>query len=276
MECGDILQQGHGEVCLPLCATQSVCVCLHSFVHGFLIWLGVWCGYSIIVRCCSLSVNCIISIIGVGDWAADFKLAIWSWNYLNCSSNSAKGQWALVSSLHSPDESLSYLDIVWSDGTRSREAESWGAGTPSASWFPYLVVFCGTFQGCLAEPSEVTICGLGTCACCSGCAGYREAKVTYQAMVALSIARLVICHVSCGASHSSVCQIQMVVWWPLGPFTGRYLWLCHCKVSHRGTSVKVQNAVWVQNAWCTLWEDAGCMVFPRLGYSCCCWPQFSL
>ena len=32
-----------------------------------------------------------------------------------------------VSSLYSLDESLYHLDIVWSGGTRSREAESWGA-----------------------------------------------------------------------------------------------------------------------------------------------------
>ena len=44
-----------------LCGMQGVCVCLHSCVHGFLIRLGVGCGWSVIVRCCSLSVSCINS-----------------------------------------------------------------------------------------------------------------------------------------------------------------------------------------------------------------------
>ena len=52
--------------------------------------------------------------------------------------------------------------------------------------------FCGTFQGCLTEPSGVTVCGHGTCACCSGHAGYRRQKSLYQAMVVLNMAGLVI------------------------------------------------------------------------------------
>ena len=35
-------------------------------------------------------------------------------------------------------------------------------------------VSCATFQKCLAEPSGVIACDLGTCACCSGGAGYRR------------------------------------------------------------------------------------------------------
>ena len=38
------------------------------------------------------------------------------------------------------DDSLSHLGIVWSGGTRSRGAESFGARISSVSWFPYLVV----------------------------------------------------------------------------------------------------------------------------------------
>ena len=37
-------------------------------------------------------------------------------------------------------------------------------------------VSCGAFQGSLAEPSGVTVCGLRTCACCSCCAGYMRWK----------------------------------------------------------------------------------------------------
>ena len=42
IECEDILQHGHGEVCFSLCCMQGVHVCLHSFVHWFLIRLRDW------------------------------------------------------------------------------------------------------------------------------------------------------------------------------------------------------------------------------------------
>ena len=68
-------RRGCGEVLFSLCVMQGLCVSLHSFVHRFLIRLGVGGGWSIIVRCCSLSVSCINSAVGVGGWVADFKLA---------------------------------------------------------------------------------------------------------------------------------------------------------------------------------------------------------
>ena len=59
---------------------------LHSFVSGFHIRLGIGGGWSIIVRCCSLSVSCVNSAVGVGGWVADFKLANWSGSCWICSS----------------------------------------------------------------------------------------------------------------------------------------------------------------------------------------------
>ena len=56
------------------------------------------CGWSIMVRYCSLSVSCISSAVGV-DWGVvDFKLANWSLSCQNCSNNSAKGWQVSVSS----------------------------------------------------------------------------------------------------------------------------------------------------------------------------------
>ena len=81
-----------------LCVACKVSIHLHGFVHRFLIRLGAECVWSIIVRCCSLSVSCISSAIGV-DWGVvDFKLANWSLSCWNCSHNSPKGQQVSVSS----------------------------------------------------------------------------------------------------------------------------------------------------------------------------------
>ena len=48
---------------------RCVCVCLHSCVHGFLfrLWV-VGFGWSVKVRCFSLSVSCINSAMCVGGW----------------------------------------------------------------------------------------------------------------------------------------------------------------------------------------------------------------
>ena len=148
----------------------------------------------------------------------------------------------LASSLYLSDESLSHLGIVWSGGTRSRGAESWGAGTSSVSWFLYLVVmvwvlwhvprvFSRSFRGdCLWSWDMCMLQWL---------CRLLDVKVTYQAMVVLSIAWLVIFCASWGALWSSVGKILSVVRWVLDPFTGRYFQLFHCEVSHHGTSVKV-------------------------------------
>ena len=42
-------------------------------------------------------------------------------------------------------------------------------------WSPWHVI-CDGFQKSLADPSGVIVCSLGTCACCSGGAGYRRQK----------------------------------------------------------------------------------------------------
>ena len=59
------------------------------------------------MRCCSLSLRCDSSPVGV-DWEVlDFKLANCFLSCLNCSSKLAMGQHVSVSSQYSSDESLS-------------------------------------------------------------------------------------------------------------------------------------------------------------------------
>ena len=133
-------QHGCGEVWFSFCCLQGDHVCPHSFVQCLLIRLGAEYSWSIIVRCCSLSVSSISPALGVNWWMVVFKLANWSLNCLNSSKNSAKGQWISVSSQYSSDNSLSPSGIVCSSGARCRGAESWVAGASSISWLPYLVV----------------------------------------------------------------------------------------------------------------------------------------
>ena len=61
----------------------------------------------------------------------------------------------------------------------SGEWNPWEQGHPQCHDFHILLSWCGfcfTFQGCLAEPSGVTVCGHRTCACYSGWAGYKRQK----------------------------------------------------------------------------------------------------
>ena len=116
----------------------SVYVCIVLCMGSPLGW-GVECGWSIIVKCCSLYVGFASSALGVGGWVADFKVENLSWSCWNGSSNSAKGQWVSVSSLYLSDESLSHLGIVWSGSTRSRcEGTEWLMG---AEWMWMLILF---------------------------------------------------------------------------------------------------------------------------------------
>ena len=76
-----------------LCVAHKVSVYTSiALCTGSSLGWGDGCGWSIIARCCRLSVSCISSAVGVGGWVADFKLVKWSLSYQNCSSNSAKGQ----------------------------------------------------------------------------------------------------------------------------------------------------------------------------------------
>ena len=109
-------------------------------MHWFLIRLNAECGWNIIVRCCSLSVSCISSAIGVDWWVVNFLLANWSLSCYNCSNNSAKGWWVSVCSQYLSDDSFSPLGIVCLGGKSSRGSESWVVGTSSVSWLSYLVV----------------------------------------------------------------------------------------------------------------------------------------
>ena len=49
----------------------SVYACIVLYTGSSLGW-GVGCGWSFIMRCCSLSVSCVKSSICVGGWVADF------------------------------------------------------------------------------------------------------------------------------------------------------------------------------------------------------------
>ena len=160
--------------------------------------LDLGADWSAMVTCCRLSVNCNSSSVGVDCGVLDFKLANWFSSCWNCSSKSAKGQWVSVSSEYLSDESFPPSSTGWSCCMRSKGVDSWLSGMSSVSWLPYLVtmpcalwhipkvfsrgflspchVACGTFQRCLAEASRVIICGLGTCACCSGGAGDKGQK----------------------------------------------------------------------------------------------------
>ena len=251
---------------LPLCVLHKVFVyaCIVLCTGSSLGW-GVGSGWSIIVRCCSLSVSCISST--VGGLMADFKLMNWSWSCWNFSSNSAKGQWVSVFLLYSLDESLSHLDIVWSDSTIFREAESCGAGHPQHSGFCILWLWCGScggFEWCLAEPSGVFVCGLGTCACCSGGADYRRWKSLTRWWLCWALLGWVIFCILWGGSQSCVggdpISRQVSNW----PVHWQVSLTVHCEVSHHDTSVKVQNGVKVQNhCVSTLCEGCKIMVFPR-------------
>ena len=98
---------------------SSLCVVCKVSVYacivvamGSSLGCGDGCGWSIIVRCFSLSVNCVNSTLCVGGCVADFKEVNWPWRYQNCSSNSAKEWWVSFSSLYLSDELLSHPGIV--------------------------------------------------------------------------------------------------------------------------------------------------------------------
>ena len=111
---------------------DSLCVACTVFVYACMVlctgsslgW-GTECSYSIMVRCCILSVSCIRSAMGVDCAVVDFRVANWSLSCWNCSNNSTKGQQVSISSEYSSDDSLSLSWIGCSGGTRSRGVESW-------------------------------------------------------------------------------------------------------------------------------------------------------
>ena len=196
-------EHGHGEVWFSLGCVQGVCVCLHHFVHWFLTRLGGKCGWSIIVKCCSLSESW-----GLGS----FKLANWSLSCWNCSNSSVKGlgvsvfftvfiRWFIVSLCHR---------VFW--WHKIQGAESWVAGTSSMSLLPYLVAMVCVMQHvprCLAEISWVIFCSFQTCAYCSGSACYRRWKSLTRQWLWWACW---VVHLLCrsGASQSSVDEIQSV------------------------------------------------------------------
>ena len=168
----------------------GVCVPLYSFVHLFITRLGAECGWSIIVRCCSLSVSCISSAIGVYQGVVDFKLVNWSLSCQNCSNKSAKGQQVSVSSWYLSDDSLSPLSIVCSGGARSKGWVFGGKECPPCHDFHILLswcVFCVMFQRCLAEPSGVICLWCQDMCMLQWWCMLQEAKVTYQVMVVMSM-----------------------------------------------------------------------------------------
>ena len=125
------MEHGCGEIGFPLCYIQDVSVCLHGFVYCFLTGLGA--GWIAMVRCCSLSVSCDSSSVGV-DWGVfDFKLASWFLSCWNCSSKLAKGQQVSVSLQYSLDQSLSPSSTGCSCGTGFKGVESWVSGMSSVS-----------------------------------------------------------------------------------------------------------------------------------------------
>ena len=159
---GIFLEHSCGEAWFSLCCMQGVHVSLHGFVHWFLTGLGG------LVRCCSLSVCCDNSAVGVELGVLDFKLANWSLCWQNCSNSSAKEWWVSVSSQYSSEDSLSPSSIGCSGGTRSSGGEFWMTGMSSVSWLPYLVtmpcVLCCVPKSVWQSPLEVIVCGLRTCA----------------------------------------------------------------------------------------------------------------
>ena len=85
--------------------------------------LGWGAGWSIMVRCCFLSVSYDSSAAGV-DWGmVHFKLMSWSLSWPNFSSSLAKGWQVSVSSEYSSDDSLSPSSIGCSFCARSKGAE---------------------------------------------------------------------------------------------------------------------------------------------------------
>ena len=152
-----------------LCVVHKVSryACIVVCMGSSLGW-GVGCGWSVIVRCCSLSVSCVNSAICVGGWVAGSNWRSQSWSCWNWSFNSAKWWGVSSSSLYSSDDSSSYPGIVWSGGTRSRGAVSWGAGTSTVSWFPYLVVMVHVLwhvPKVFSRAIRVTVCSCRICAC---------------------------------------------------------------------------------------------------------------
>ena len=153
----------------PLCVAckvsmyASIVLCTGSSLG----W-GAECSWSIIMRCCSLSVSCVSSVVGV-DWGVvDFKLA--NWFCQNCSNNSAKG-WQVSVSLQYLSDSWSPLGIMCFGGARSRELSLFWQECHDFHILLSRSMSCDISQRCLAEPSGVIFCGLGTCACCSGSTG---------------------------------------------------------------------------------------------------------
>ena len=171
-----------------LCVAHSVsmyaCMVLCT---GCFTGLGLVGG--IMVRCCSLSVNSDKFLVGVGLRVLVITLVNCFLSCWNSCSKSAKGWWVSVSSQHSSDESLSSSSIGWSCVVRCKEVESWVSGMSlcvlvSISSHHAMCLF-GTFQRCLAEPSGLIVCSLGTCVCW-WCAGDRR-QVTYQAITMMDM-----------------------------------------------------------------------------------------
>ena len=117
----------------------SLCVACRVFVYACMVLcagssLDLGAGWSVMVRCCSLSVSCNSSSVGVHWGVLGFKLSNWFLSCWNCSSKSAKGKQVSVSSQNSSDESLSPSSTGWSCGMRSKGAGSWVSRMSSVSW----------------------------------------------------------------------------------------------------------------------------------------------
>ena len=167
----------------------SLCVACKVFV-------GFGYGWSLILRYFSLSVSCVNSTICMGWWVSGSKWMSWYWSCWNCF---CKGQWLSGSSQYTSNDLLYHSGIAWSGGTRSRGKSPGEQKHPQCHDFHILswCGFCDAFQGCLTEPSGVTLYSHQTCACCSGWAGYKRQR---------SLARQWLCWALLGWSFSMYCE----------------------------------------------------------------------
>ena len=237
-------------------------------MHSFLFGLGVGCGWSVIVRCCNLSVSCVNSTVCESGWASGSKWVSWSRSCWNWSCNSVK--WWCVRFLTVIVRWFIFLsghDVVWWYRVQgSRDILSVMIATSCCHGVGFVACSKGVYQSLQGWLSVII--------------GHVHVAVVMQVIRGEShlpgngcVEHIWVGHPSCIMRGFTKC-----CWWdPVGYQVSAWsfywqvsltalLWGLSLWHQCKGTKCYDVPYVKVQDAWPSL----------DRGYGCCCWPRFTL